>query len=1175
VGLIIVTRGAILINSITADNNSNASSKYGIYLDNSGGSAQPVTLNGTNETDYNFDSGLFIKSAGLITINNLTADYNGNGLSHGYGLEISNAVANTGVTLAGSNAFYNDYSGGLSVFSKGPIMLNNVQATYSTTAGAIGASLNNLASLSGSPKNVIITGTNDFSHNNSDGLDIQTYGAISLNNVTSNYSTTGNGISLDNSTGITAESVTFTGTNTFSSNHVNGLSILSLGLISASNLNASYNATGRGASFDNHLGTGGVTLTGTIGFDSNPQGTGLYILSRGAIMINSITAFSDGNGAGEYGVYLDNSGGSAQPVTLNGTNETDSNYDSGLFIKSAGLVTINNLTAITNGITGGTHGYGLEISNAVANTGVTLAGSNTFSNDYSGGLSVYSKGPITLNNVSASQSTTAGAIGASLNNLASLPGSPKNITITGTNNFNDNNSDGLDIQSYGVISLSNVTSDYSINGSGASLDNSTGTTPESVMLTGSNEFYGNHVNGLSILSRGLITASNLTATSNTTGRGASFDNSLGTAGVTLSGTNAFNYNSQDMGLFILSHGAINLSNVTANNNGNASGEYGASLDNSGGSAQPVTLTLTNNFFNNYDTGLFIQSAGLVTLNNLTSNYNGTTGGTHGYGLDITNAAATTGVSLNGSNNFYDDYSGGLSVYSKGPITLNNVQATHASTAGAIGARLDNTASGFGSPQNVTIAGTNDFSYNNGESLDIMAYGAISLNNMTAGSSTTGNGVVLDNGCVDLGSGCTATLARAVTITGTNIFNNNHLDGLDITTLGGVTASNLTTAYNGQNGVDISAVGNVTFSGINQSYGNTAGFGLSIHTSGAINLGNVTSNNNGAYGADLNNSFAGTAQPVTLTGTNQFSSNQTEGLYIRTNGAVTIANLTVQYNDESNFVGVYGADIDNTNLSLIQPVSLTGTSLFYGNHDRGLVINTLGAISLSNVTANGNTRQGAYLTNATAGQGVQLTGTNTFNSNGTLGGLYISSLGAITLNNVTATGNTIGLQLDNSTAASAMAVSITGTNTFSNNSGTGLSVLSKGAITLNNITANNNSGTALTLDNTSGSAAVTLTGINTFLYNSGSGLVINSLGNVSLTKIRSDSNSNSGDGVNITTTGSVTFTCGSLTNNSRYGVNISNASSVLLTGVVSSGNGSGDLHFTGIGPLTRVRTCPLP
>ena len=74
-------------------------------------------------------------------------------------------------------------------------------------------------------------------------------------------------------------------------------------------------------------------------------------------------------------------------------------------------------------------------------------------------------------------------------------------------------------------------------------------------------------------------------------------------------------------------------------------------------------------------------------------------------------------------------------------------------------------------------------------------------------------------------------------------------------------------------------------------------------------------------------------------------------------------------------------------------------------------------------------------------------------------------------------------------------------------------------------------------------------------------------------MRSDGNINSGDGVNITTTGSVTIACGSLINNSRYGVNISNASSVTLTGVVASGNTSGDYHFSAIGPLTRVRTCP--
>ena len=1164
-GLLIQTRGAISISNVTADNNSNTSGYYGLDLENwSALSPQPVTLTGTNELDDNYNSGLFIRSIGLVTISNLTASHDGSGSgSDGYGLEVSNLSNTTGVNLTGSNYFYHNYTGGLSVYSKGPITLNSISATYSTMTGSIGASLNNLASTPLSPQNVTITGTNDFSSNDGDGLDIKTYGAISLNNVTSNASVNGSGASLDNSTGTTAKTVTLTGTNEFNSNQVNGLSILSLGLITTSNLTASNNFNGRGASFDNHLGTGGVTLSGTLTFNTNPKGTGLYIVSRGAITITSITSLSNGNAAGEYGAYLDNSAGSAQPVTLTGTNDVESNYDSGLYIKSSGLVTISNLTASSNG-TGLSHGYGLDISIAAANTGVNITGSNTFYNNYSGGLSVYSKGPITLNSISANQSTNAGATGAILNNLASTPLSPQNVTITGTNDFGSNDGDGLDIQTYGAISLNNVTSNYSVNGSGASLNNSTGTTAKTVTLTGTNGFNNNHVNGLSILSLGLISASNLTASSNTTGRGVSFDNHLGTGGVTLTGTNTFNNNSQDTGLFILTHGAISLSIVTANDNGNSSGEYGASLNNSGVTAQPVTLTGANNFYDNWDSGLFIQSTGLVTLNTLTSEYNGV-GGTHGFGLEITNAAASTGVNLTGSNTFYNDHSGALSIYSKGPITLNNIQATNSSTAGAIGALLDNTASGSGSPQNVTIAGTNDFSYNNSDLLNIKTYGAISLNNVTASNSTTGSGASLDNS--------TGTTAKSVTLTGTNAFNNNNLDGLDITTLGGVTASSLTVGYNGLNGATLSAGGNVTFSGINQFYGNAAGYGLSIHTSGVINLNNVTANSNGSYGADLDNTFALTPQAVTLSGTNQFDNNHTYGLFLRSNGAVTLASLTVQYNDQGNFAGVYGADIDNTNLSLIQPVSLTGTSQFYGNHDRGLVINTLGAITLNNVTATSNSKQGAYLTNSTAGQGVQLTGTNTFSSNAQVG-LYISSLGAITLNNLTAIGNSaIGVQVDNSAAGSPMAVNITGTNTFSNNNVSGLSVLSKGAITLNNITANNNSGTGLTLDNSLGSAAVSLTGINNFLYNSGTGLVINSQGNVNLAKVRSDANTNSGDGVNITTIGSVTLTCGSFTNNARYGVNISGASSVTLTGVVTSGNASGDYHFTGIGPLTRVRTCP--
>ncbi len=119
--------------------------------------------------------------------------------------------------------------------------------------------------------------------------------------------------------------------------------------------------------------------------------------------------------------------------------------------------------------------------------------------------------------------------------------------------------------------------------------------------------------------------------------------------------------------------------------------------------------------------------------------------------------------------------------------------------------------------------------------------------------------------------------------------------------------------------------------------------------------------------------------------------------------------------------------------------------------------------INNVVANANGGDGVHIDNRASltNQGVTVGGTNTFNDNGN--GLYVRSRGVITVSNLSASRNDDdGVHLDNCdeggsgcTAAGAPAVNVMGDNYFNYNSGNGLYVTSFGSITTNNLSASCN------------------------------------------------------------------------------------------------------------------------
>jgi hypothetical protein len=158
----------------------------------------------------------------------------------------------------------------------------------------------------------------------------------------------------------------------------------------------------------------------------------------------------------------------------------------------------------------------------------------------------------------------------------------------------------------------------------------------------------NFVGGLGIWSDGALIANNLSASSN--GISGAWLN--GTLSLTLGGVNTFNDNGSGFGLFAQSAGEISLNNVSAGHNGG-----GVQVNNVGGD---------------------------TTLTNVIAEYN--------YDGAILYAATSGTLTINHSQ-FSQNSGSGLNIYYAGNVTLNNVTADH----NGIGVSISNAG-------NVTLSG---------------------------------------------------------------------------------------------------------------------------------------------------------------------------------------------------------------------------------------------------------------------------------------------------------------------------------------------------------------------------------------------------------------------------------------------------------------------------------------
>ncbi len=1186
-GLLIQTKDVVTVSNAKALGNA----AHGIDIENNFAvTAKAVTLNNIT-TSTNQTIGLYVTSNGLITGTDLTAI--NNGLSgNGYGAYLYNAYPtfSSGITLNGTNLFFSNDQQGLYLLTNGAVKINNIQAVDN---GDTGLRIDNASASTAQP--VTLTGTNVFKFNLGNGLYITSDGQITLNNITASSNGYA-GATLDNQTAPSDVSgVTLTGLNTFNDNANDaGLNILTRGAVTLANITANKNSlvggSGRGVYIDNRYGITfkGVTFTGINAFNGNKNG-GLQIFSEGIVSLSNITANDNQGFSGGVNIdVLSSLPAAPKAVTLSGTNTISNNNYSGLTIQTYGVITINSLTANLNGLVANS-GYGANISNSYTNAltpaNIVLSGTNVFNGNYSYGLLVDTLGSIIANNVTANNSVTAGgAIFSNNHGISSsfVFNSTGNITLTGVNTFTGNKTLNLSVASYGIISLNSVTASGSVSNSGAIIDNSSSATPKTITLSGNNVFSGNWNIGVSITSKGLITVNNLTASNNgvsgSSGYGANLNNSSASpaAGITLNGTNNFN-NNYGTGLTISTLGAIKVNNLTASGS-IGSNTYGAVLVNSSGApaVASVMLTGSNTFNGNRLTNLTINSAGTVTISNLTAN-----DAVDGYGAVINNtystAATPKAVTLTGINTFIGNENTGLYLASHGVITTNTLTATGngtASTSGK-GVYLNNYVGGSTIiPAGVTMNGINTFSGNYSISIHVETLGAILASNVTASGTINHYGAAFTNNY-------TGAVGN-VTFTGVNTFNGNNGEGLSIYSKGLITISNLTA--NNNSGVGIRLDNNssgiatpkaVTITGFLTANGNTSS-GVLIYSYGAITTINVTAKNNTNNGVMIDQSGTTTPANLTMNGFNLFDANNSAGLYILSLGTVTLSNVTSS-NNNGDGAYIYTAYTGGTGA-----VILNGTNTFTANTLRGLILLANGAVTLNNINASSNLLGGANIENTSLGTAaprtVKLTGTNSFNNNGVNNGLDIETYGAVTLNNITASGNTggSGAVIGNHNAVTPAAVTLTGVNQFNNNiSGSyGLWIRSKGSIAVSNLTASNNAnGLGAKLDNNGGTstATVTLTGVNAFIENGGTGLSIDTNGIVNLTKVTADGNNQ--DGVYISAnTSNVNLTCASITNNTQTGYSVYTTGLTTFKGVVVAGNGA--MNVIG-GSLVQTIGCPLP
>jgi hypothetical protein len=624
---------------------------------------------------------------------------------------------------------------------------------------------------------------------------------------------------------------------------------------------------GGGLSIKNHSGP--ITLNQVRVL--NAKDYGVFVrndfppaTASGAITISNLTILNTKGDAGDWDSKVGLYARSYSPITINGMFIKDTEGIGALILHGAGAVSVKNgYIGFSHSFDTGTviyDGIGLRILGGEDPVGaITLDNVRAYDNDYTG-LEVDTAASVKLNNVFSSgshdNSWTSGGYGLEVG------GTVNSLTITNSQ-FNWNYLGGAKALVRGPVTITNTEfsgnygEDLNIDGDGATglyLDNRS-LSGAAVTITGV-KANDNMQNGLTILTRGSATLTNIEAYNNRIA-GLVVDSSDGIGNVTIN-TSIFNDN-ESIGLSVLSSRNITLRLVEASNNWG----MGAWLDNQAGTGNVTLLglgTSGNNFHRNHDTGLWITSAGIVTITNIS------TDGNWGSGVDVYNV----------------DGLGGVSILSASPAWMNT------------------------------------FTWNEGfAGLVITSKGNIRLINVSAWDNSE-HGVYLDN-CYDEGAGCTGFGGVTVSSLGTgmvNAFNNNvtaadldnyRYSGLYVTSFGSISLTNVEASRNGQTGIrlynnhqnsfGIYSAGNITVNNLTRREISDNGFiGISAISYGNIYINGVNANNNYIRGGQIGFAYGPVARTITISNSSFNGTRNEPGLIVAHNGKVTLSSVSANGND---------------------------------------------------------------------------------------------------------------------------------------------------------------------------------------------------------------------------------------------------------------------------------------
>jgi hypothetical protein len=578
------------------------------------------------------------------------------------------------------------------------------------------------------------------------------------------------------------------------------------------------------------------------------------------------------------------------------------------------------------------------------------------------------------------------------------------VVLDGTFSRNAESS-GLTAENYndGAITLTNVTA--SDNGDyGSSVYNDA---EDYAVSVDPSVFNNNAGTGLEIYSAGAITLADITANDNGYG-GAYLDNTGGTEGITISGTNVFNENGED-GLSVSSNGAVSLTNVTAS----ANLGYGVSICNC---SSGVTLSGSLVFNGNAYDGLYAVTAG----------------GVDGSGASITALA-------NGAS--------GISVEAYDDIDLNNLSASNNVNSGVY---LTNDNLGSGS---ISITGTNVFNSNGSWGLEAYSNGDISVYDVTAGADAyTGNflaGVFLNN--INTGG------AGDIAIFGGTLGYNGS-EGAYIESAGAISLYDVYADYNTGTGAYLqnnynSGYGVTVDTG---SFNSNQNFGLQVLSEGGISLTDVVASQNSLSGAYLDNSDG---SGNVFVDPSVFNGNDAHGLEVLSAGDITLIDVTANGNGEN------GALLDNCNWAPAACTTIADVSIMNSNFDgntssgdeMGLEINSGGDVTLDSISASNN----LYGDGADVYEfGSLIVRDSSFNDNYSTEdewgwGLYVGGYGNVTLTNVIASENGSDIYAGGVYVETDGDISIDPSEFSNNFNGYGLELYAGGDILLDHVTADGN------------------------------------------------------------------------------------------------------------------------